>query len=490
LRASLKEAGERVTTEGYLEEAGQKVMAVTEALGKLEDIESRFQDGMNMSLEETLAKVKDSEGAAAQAQTASSMARMFIQMKALEVKRFSHGPATDASKRLIDFQKQLEIATKRLMVLKGGVNRRKRLALVKEAEERVSNAESLVEKVKEAAAVFADDAKLMAMSADEIREASEKTSVCEKEAGEALTEVRKFVTARQIEAKGKDASVEVSTELIKFQTRLSTAQSEVSKQRKLFTSVEQRLAVKRVLDEAEKKLADTEEKVGKAMAAVAGLEELTSTEKAAKDNDKAIKDTELAVQEAGISIRTTSRFLESQSRTQGFAKDSIAKLEPRVKECQDKLASAQTLIKERSEKIFVRGILQEAEAKVSECEAGLRRAVEVEAPFLEGDDSTEKAASGSIADLEKALQAAQSLATAAKTFISMKRLAVKRLTDAASKSSNEGLSKLQVTVDDATKKLSEMRTRSAELKRAALKHEVTVRAGTALKGKPVAKKAA
>merc|ERR1712209_373296 len=110
-------------------------------------------------------------------------------------------------------------------------------------------------------------------------------------------------------------------ELIKFQARLSTAQSEVSKQRKLFTSVEQRLAVKRVLDEAEKKLADTEEKVGKAMAAVAGLEELTSTEKAAKDNDKAIKDTELAVQEAGISIRTTSRFLESQSRTQGFAKD-------------------------------------------------------------------------------------------------------------------------------------------------------------------------
>merc|ERR1712242_306516 len=415
-------------------------------------------------------------------------------MKALEVKRFSNGPATDASARLVDFQKQLEIATKRLVELKGGVNRRKRLALVKEAESRVSKAESLVEKVKESAAVFADDAKLMAMSAEGIREASEKTSVCEKEANESLMEVRKFVTARQIEAKGKDASVEVSTELIKFQTRLSTAQSEVSKQRKLFTSVEQRLAVKRVLDEAEKKLVETEEKVGKAMAAVAGLEELTSTDKA----DKAIKDTELAVQEASISVRTTSRFLESQSRTQGFAKDAIAKLEPRVKECQDKLASAQTLIKERSEKIFVRGILQEAEAKVSECEAGLRKAIEVEAPFLEGEDSTEKAASGSIADLEKALQAAQSLATAAKTFISMKRLAVKRLTDSAGKASNAGLTKLQARVDDVTKKLSEMRTRSAELKRAALKREAAgalqreapgLRAGAA-KGKPMPKKSA
>merc|ERR1712242_669465 len=85
------------------------------------------------------------------------------------------------------------------------------------------------------------------------------------------------------------------------------------------------------------------------------------------------------------------------------------------------------------------GILQEAEAKVSECEGGLRKAGEVEAPFLEGDDSAEKAAKGSIADLEKALQAAQSLATAAKTFISMKRLAVKRLTDSAGKASNAGL---------------------------------------------------
>merc|ERR1711953_423747 len=137
---------------------------------------------------------------------------------------------------------------------------------------------------KEAASIFADDGKLMELSADEIREASERTSACEKEANTMLMEVRKFVTARQIEAKGKDASVEVSTELIKFQTRLSTAQSEVSKQRKLFTSVEQRLAVKRALDEAEKKLAETEEKVAKAMAAIAGLEEI------ANDGvDKAIK---------------------------------------------------------------------------------------------------------------------------------------------------------------------------------------------------------
>jgi len=471
LRSALKEADQRVMTDSYLEEATQKVLLVTDALGKLEDIESRFQDGIEISLEETLATVKSSETAAAAAQTASSMARMFIQMKILEVKRFSTGPAAEATKKLTDFQGQLEVATKRLAELKGGVNRRKRLALVKEAETRVSNAESLVEKVKEAAGIFADDTKLMELSAEEIREASEKTAACEKLANEALMEVRKFVTARQIEAKGKDASVEVSTELIKFQTRLGTAQTEVAKQRKLFTSVEQRLAVKRLLDDAEKKLKETEEKVAAATAAVAGLEELGQEEGAGKENDKAIKEAELAVREAQGYVRSTARFLETQSRSQGFAKDAMAKLEPRLKECQDKIASASTLIKAQSEKIFARGILHEAEQKVAECEAGLKKAVETEAPILQAEEGSEQASS-QIAELEKAIQVAQSVASSAKTFISMKRLAVKRLTETESQAANEELTKMSATVDETLKKLSEMRTRSAELKRNAIRSQV------------------
>lgn len=474
LRSSLKEAGERVTTEGYLEEAAQKVQLVVDALGKLEDIESRFQDCENISLEETLASVKASETAAAGAQTASSLARVFIQMKGLEVKRFSSGPAADATKKFTEFQKQLELGNKRLTELRGGVNRRKRLALVKEAEARVAKAEVVVEKMKEAASIFADDAKLMELSADEIREASEKTTVCEKEANDALMEVRKFVTARQIEAKGKDASVEVSAELIKFQTRLSAAQTEVTKQRKLFTSVEQRLAVKRLLDEADKKLKDTEEKVAKSTAAVALLDGL-SADGDAKESDKLVKDAELAVQEAQISVRTTSRFMEQQSRSQGFAKDAIGKLEPRVKACQDNVHAAGTAIKERGEKMFVRGIIHEAETKVAECEAGLRKATEAEEPFVqpqEGNGAEKAPSAGAIAELEKAIQAAQSMASSAKTFISMKRLAVKRIAEACGAQCNEALTKMQGTIDDVTKKLSEMRTRSAELKRSALRSQV------------------
>jgi len=51
---------------------------------------------------------------------------------------------------------------------------------VRETETRVAKAEALVERMKEAASVFADDSRLLELSVDLIREASERTTVCEK----------------------------------------------------------------------------------------------------------------------------------------------------------------------------------------------------------------------------------------------------------------------------------------------------------------------
>merc|ERR1711953_514299 len=318
---------------------------------------------------------------------------------------------------------------------------------------------------KEAASIFADDGKLMELSADEIREASERTSACEKEANTMLMEVRKFVTARQIEAKGKDASVEVSTELIKFQTRLSTAQGEIGKQRKLFTSVEQRISVKRVLDDADKRLIETEDKVEQAMTAITGIMD-TSKDISKEESDKLVKNAEVVVREAQISVRTTVRYLEQQSRGQGKTKEAIAKLDPRMQECQNKITQADAAIKEHGERMFTKGILQEAEQKVADCEAALRKAEEAEAPFTQ--DGASVSASG-IQELEKAIQVAQSTASGCVTFISMKRLAVKRLSEASNASCNDFLTKLQGTVEANAKKIADLRGRATELKRTALR---------------------
>merc|ERR1712137_1210756 len=99
-----------------------------------------LQEGEDVSLDETLSLAKISETAAGEAQTAASMARMFIQMKILEVKRFSAGPGGEATAKLMNYQKELEAATQRLAELRANVAKRKRLALVREAEAQVAGA--------------------------------------------------------------------------------------------------------------------------------------------------------------------------------------------------------------------------------------------------------------------------------------------------------------------------------------------------------------
>jgi len=468
LRAMLKEAGERVTTDGYLCEASEKVQAVVDALSKLEDIESKFQDDEVYSLEEVLATVKSSESAVVAAQSSMSLARMFIQMKLLEVRRFSSGPGSDAASRFSEFQTQIEIANKRLVELRNNIARRRRASLVKEAETQVARAETFVEKVKEAASIFADDAKLMDLTPEEMHEASEKATSAERDANDAIAEVRKFVSARQMEAKGKDACVEVNGDLIKFQTRISAAANEISLQRKLMSSVEQRLSVKRLVDEAENKIKSVEDKVTTATDAVAALPDIftdlsTMPDPTAKDPDTAVKDAESAVQEATIALRTMRHTLDSQSRSQGFAKDAMAKLDPRLRKAQDRLDAGAASLKERADKMLVRGLLQEVQIKIADCEASLQKAISIE-PQTEGDSEL---ATKALQDFEKAIQATQHLASSSKTMISMKKLSVKRLSESTRTATSEALTKMAGTVDEVAKKATEMRGRFMEMKKKA-----------------------
>jgi len=311
---------------------------------------------------------------------------------------------------------------------------------------------------------------LMDLSPEDIREASEKTIAAEKEANDVLAEVRKLVTARQIETKGKDSSVEISAELIKFQTRLSSAQAEIGKQRKLFTSVEQRLAIKRQMGEAEQKLKQTEEKVAKATQGVATILESSAI-------PERVKEVEVSMQEAQISIKTMKNLLDSKARLQGIAKDAFEKLQPRVKAAQDSIDQASASMKERQEKMLVRSALDEAQTKVAECEASLQKAVDAEAPFL-SDGPSGIADGTSLAELEKLIQSTQQVASGCKTVLAMKKLSVKRLSEDSSKSATEELMRMQATVEDIVKKLPEMRKRCLEWKKV-----------MAIKGKAIPSKA-
>mmetsp|Transcript_98110 Transcript_98110/g.177121 ORF Transcript_98110/g.177121 Transcript_98110/m.177121 type:complete len:1018 (-) Transcript_98110:62-3115(-) len=473
-KSSLKEADDRLITIGYLAEASSKLGSLMDAIRRLEDSERTAEakaDGGEVALEVTLAASKKSEAAAATAQQASSIVRMFIQMKTLEVKRLANAPGKEAVEKLDEFQRQLDQAVLRLAELRAGIGKRKSRGMLKEAELQVLRAEALSRSLAEASTIWADDEKLSALSTAELKEASEQTVLREKEVNAALVEARKIVAARQIEAKGKEGFVEVNSELLKFQTRLAEAQTEVSKQRKLFSTVEQRAALRRVAAEVEKKLGETDEKVSKAERSVAALaaladELLASVKDAQEPNSKATKEAELLVQEAQIAVRTMSRTLESQARSQGLTKDSVAMIDSRLKRAQEKVQSAAAEIKHLSEQFFVRSILREAELKLSECEESQNKAADDESELQRVSSSLDPAEVGQmLTRLEKAIQAAVVATSGCKTDLSMKRLSIKRLSASNAEAANKALTEMISSAERVSDQLAKMRLRSSEERR-------------------------
>jgi len=471
LKTAMKEAGERVTVDAFINEAQEQVQKVTDELSKLEDAEggeASTEGGSGAStLEQALEGVTASEAAAAQATTAASGAKMFIRLKGLDVKRFSTNVGNEATEKLQELQKSLEAAMARLGELKEGIARRKRLALVREAETQVSKVEELLEQLKEAANAFADDARLMEMSPEEIREACEKCAAKEKELNDKVNEVRKFVTGRQIEAKGKETSAEVIAGLADFQKRLSNINTEGGKQRKLYSNVEQRMAMNKIVEETEKRLKACEEKVQSTSEAVATLGQVSAegvpdaSEK--EKDDVAVKEAEALIAESTLTLKNLTRQFESKM---GPTKDAIKKLEPRIKACQASLDAAQAAVKERTQGLQVRTILGECQQKVSEVETAIQKAEEAQAPLLESDEPKSATA---LTELDKLAQGAVSVCSQARTQISMKKLTAKRLPGEASTKAVEGLTKLLAVVEEHMKKSQDMRQRIAEWKRASAK---------------------
>jgi len=487
LKGKQKEAAETVTCEAMLKEAQEKLLHVAECVSKVADAEGPFLMGVEeLPLEETLAAVKDCETAATTANTAVSVARMFIATKIVEAKRFSPGPSKESQEKLKGFQTELERFTQKLAELKKNTATRKKAATMREAEAEVHKAEELAKKVGESAAAFEDDVKLLQLSSKEIRTASDETIKAEQLANAALSEARKFITQRQIESKGKDMSAEVSAELIKYQTRLSTAQAEVGKYKKLSATVEQRLQAKKSIEDAQNKLKGAEEKVAKvcAMVEAMGTEEQPPAEGAqgedgaeAKDKDGegapagGLKAVEHAAAEAQVALKTVARYIETQCRMQGIAKDEISKLQPLVKQAQEMLDSRVATMRERAEKALVDSLLKESEARVKEAEDCVAKVTEAEAACAK-EETTVDQASSALHDLETGLQAAHSAVGGAKTFLAMKRLAAKRLSEKSAKGTADQLSEFQARLDAVGKRLGEAKKGLADRKLATVKREV------------------
>lgn len=502
LRASLKDGSSRVTAMGFVKQAAEKLEGVKEELRKLEDANAAAE-AVLAGLSDTdiagrtawEAKMRAPEAVAAAAQMVTSRAKSFMQMKQVEAKRFAGGAGAEAVKELQELQRQAEAAGKKVAELSTGATRRRRQALVKQAEARVAAAEACVREVTEASSIFATgggeggssaSAEGTAaatgvgvgglpaeLSAEAVREAASRAMTKEKKAVEVLGEARKALASRSVEVK-KENCPEESKAVLLLQERVTVAQAELAEQRKRYGSAEQRLSARRAAEEAEAKIKQTEEKVSQVVASVDGLAEELPDDAPAEgvaQETSAVKAVEVASREAQLAVRMMLRLLESQSRGQGFVRQALAALEPRAKRVQAELETASERVRRRAEHGFVRSLLQEVRTKAAECDRRLAEAVAAEPPE-EGADKDDLVEVGKqVLAFERAIQAAQTAQSGAKTAVSMKRLAAKRLSETAAPAANEALDKLQHDVEASGTKVSGLRARAIDAKAALLQRK-------------------
>eukprot|EP00913_Durusdinium_trenchii_P017876 g16797.t1 len=331
----------------------------------------------DLPLDETLAAVKAVETASTAANTAASIARMFLATKLVEAKRFTPELSKEAQTKLKAFQSELETHTKRLNELKKSTAERKKAVTMREAEHEVKKAEDLGKAVAEAAKILMNDEKLSELSSEEgkesgatsaplsqlvlcfanlqeIRQASEATIKAEQAASKHLTDTRKYITARQIEAKGREASSELSSELIKYEARLRAVATEIGKYKNVSASVDRRLAAKKSVEDCSSKVKAVEQKFEKLQELADAIEnpkaegddsakepkegdeeggekKENENEEKGKDGDskektvkanskervqKALKEAEAAAADMQAAIKSAMRFVDMQMKVQ------------------------------------------------------------------------------------------------------------------------------------------------------------------------------
>jgi len=468
LKELQKEAADRLSFQSMLTDARQKLDAVKEGVSRAQEAETPFS-GSELSMEDTLSAVKSCEAAGTSANTAASIARMFLGSKLIEAKRFTAAMSAEATGKVKALQTELEGFTKRLAELKAKTLDRKKGAMTREASTIVQEAEALATKVVEAAAVFLDDAKLATMSTQEVRSASEKTDKAEQEATWALTEAKRSLIQRQIEAKAKDPTGGLSQELLKLQSRLTAAQNDVKKHANTSRSAEQRQQVQKISGEALAKITEAEEQGNKAASLVEKLKD--------QGSEESIKVAEEAIAELQGFVRMANRFLDENRRgSEEFASEASSKLQPRVKAVQAKLESLQVAIRSHLEKAGVKAVLSECQQRLEDTEAAVKSSSDAEAAFLKlPADSQGEAIAEAMASLEAAVKAANGSVNTTRAHLGVKRVNMKRMSPELSTSGLEEIEKLQKRLDEATQAVAKGKKVVAEKQQEVVQREISTK---------------
>jgi hypothetical protein len=268
VKSRTKDQRERVLSESFVKEGLAKTFEIEAALEKTAEAEMPYLKGVEvLPPAESKAAMEAADEACKVVGAAINAARTVIASKNLEIKKFDSKNAKASSEELIKLTERVNSAAQKLGVFKKDTAIRKKRALMQEAGEMVTVTEAEIAKVGEAMkpimekdpdALSPEEASAMIKSLEEI----------ETKATKQMTDCRNFLSERLRDAAGDGEKIKQVKE---YQAKLSEANVELTKAKKLSGSHNDKLRAKALIQESADKAKEAEAELEKATAACAPI---------------------------------------------------------------------------------------------------------------------------------------------------------------------------------------------------------------------------
>jgi len=245
-----------------LKQGLEKTLAAEEALSQTEEAEEPFIKGMELEGTEATEAMVTCKSVQKSVETKVAAAKSFLKAKLGELKRLSPENQEAARGELANLATRVETASQKLSEFKKDVSERETALVLREVIAKVATAEDSVQKAIEVSAPLQAD-KLEDVEAADLKKASEQTMEAEKAAALACADARKAVIAKQKDSAAKDSPA-FGAKIQELQAKLTAAQQELMKQRKVAVQGEKIWKIKQMVQEKEEQLKQVEADVEKA----------------------------------------------------------------------------------------------------------------------------------------------------------------------------------------------------------------------------------
>jgi len=463
-RVQLVEKVEQIAVQTMLQHGLDRVTVAEEALQQMTIAETPFLKGVeNLPVQVASEAIAASEAAVGVAEKASHAATTFLKSKLGDVNRLPQQFVEGSIEELTQLQNRASVVSQRLAVFKRETAVRKTALLLQEVTEKTQAAATKV-KLAVAAAVPLSVDDLGGLPACTLKEACEKTLRAEKDAGIALAEARKMLSTKMKDGKAKESTA-YGAELTKLQGRLTSMQSDLSKQRKVALVAERLYKNRAILEDKTKEMKTIDEEISRVEILATPLGDEKLSEEAIQQMDAAVVNIQKLV------TATVTSLDAAQQTAQGPLKTTLTELLEKAGQSQDRVDEIKVATQEMRERGQCDALLQEARAKLDDVDAAFKQVEKAEGPYLMGIEVALDEATKYIAVSEAAGKVAHKAIASADAFLKTASAEIRSFVKGIATVASEEVASLVKRNKEAVGKLATFKEETEGRKGVALQQE-------------------